>query len=131
MDNPSVSPECKPKDLTGRKAAWFFWYLPILLIIVGSSWNDGRVWLWVPAFLVMGVGCLANQRGAGEPTATSPHLCSFLRLFSWHYRASGWCRYVPVSFSLSSSVHAASRVVPRFRWASTEAELDLCLRPAS
>lgn len=66
MDNSSRSSECSAKDLTGRKAAWFFWYLPIFLVIVGESWSRGRVWLWTPAFLVMGVGCLANAAQCGR-----------------------------------------------------------------
>jgi hypothetical protein len=60
MDNPCGSNECSARDLTGRRPAWLLWYVPIILVIVGSGWNRGRVWLWVPAFLVMGVGCLAN-----------------------------------------------------------------------
>ena len=60
MDSSVEGKGCSPNDLTGRKTAWLLWYLPIVLVIVGSSWNRGRVWLWMPAFLVMGVGCLAN-----------------------------------------------------------------------
>lgn len=66
MDNSSRSNECSASDLTGRKAAWFLWYLPILLVIVGGSWSRGRIWLWVPAFAVMGVGCLANAACCGR-----------------------------------------------------------------
>jgi hypothetical protein len=66
MDNSCNSGECSTKDLTGRKAAWFLWYVPILFVIVGSSWSRGRVWLWVPAFVVMGVGCLANAARCGR-----------------------------------------------------------------
>ena len=67
MDNPSGgSPECESKDLIGRKAAWFFWYFPIFLLIVGGSWSRGRVWLWVPAFVVMGAGCLINAARCGR-----------------------------------------------------------------
>lgn len=54
------------KTCPGRKAAWFLWYLPIILVIVGSSWSRGRVWLWVPAFVVMGMGCLANAARCGR-----------------------------------------------------------------
>jgi len=60
MDNSVEGKGCSPTDLTGRKTAWLLWYVPIIFVIVGSGWNRGRVWLWVPAFLVMGVGCLAN-----------------------------------------------------------------------
>ena len=66
MDNRGDSKECSANDLTGRKTAWFIWYVPILLVIVGSSWSRGRVWLWVPAFAVMGVGCLANAVRCGR-----------------------------------------------------------------
>ena len=60
MDNAGGSKECSPGDLTGRKAAWLLWYLPIALLVVGLNWDRGRVWLWIPAFVVMGVGCLVN-----------------------------------------------------------------------
>jgi hypothetical protein len=66
MDNACGPRECAARDLTGRKTAWFLWYLPILLVIVGSSWNRGRVWLWMPAFVAMGVGCLANAARCGR-----------------------------------------------------------------
>jgi len=56
MDNGCGSGECSAKDLTGRKTGWFLWYLPILLVIVGSSWNRGRVWLWGASFCCDGRG---------------------------------------------------------------------------
>jgi hypothetical protein len=66
MNNSSGSGGCSPNDLTGRKTAWLLWYLPIVLVIVGSIWNRGRVWLWVPAFVVMGAGCLTNIARCGR-----------------------------------------------------------------
>jgi len=66
MDNSAGSKGCSPNDLIEGKTAWFFWYLPILLVIVGDSWSRGRVWLWTPAFLVMGIGCLANIARCGR-----------------------------------------------------------------
>lgn len=60
MDNSRRSTGCSPGDLTGQKAAWILWYLPIVLLVVGLNWDRGRVWLWIPAFAVMGAGCLAN-----------------------------------------------------------------------
>jgi hypothetical protein len=65
-DSGSSTKGCSPDDLTGGWAAWFLWYAPILFVIVGSSWSRGRVWLWVPAFVVMGVGCLANAARCGR-----------------------------------------------------------------
>ena len=66
MENSGGSSQCSARDLTGRKTAWFLWYVPILLVIVGSSWDRGRLWLWVPAFAVMGAGCLANAVRCGR-----------------------------------------------------------------
>jgi len=66
MDNSVDGKGCSPNDLTARKSAWLLWYLPIVLVIVGSSWNRGRVWLWVPAFVVMDVGCLLNAARCGR-----------------------------------------------------------------
>ena len=66
MDNSCDPSECSARDLTGRKTAWFLWYVPIILVIVGSSWSRARVWLWVPAFVMMGVGCLANTARCGR-----------------------------------------------------------------
>jgi len=65
MDNSCGSSECSARDLRQR-TAWLFWYVPILLVIVGSNWSRGRVWLWIPAFLAMGVGCLANAARYGR-----------------------------------------------------------------
>ena len=42
MDNSVNSKGCSPNDLTARKLAWLLWYLPIVLIIVGSSWSRGK-----------------------------------------------------------------------------------------
>jgi len=35
-------------------------------LIVGSYWQKGRLLLWIPAFLVMGVACLANAARCGR-----------------------------------------------------------------
>ena len=66
MDNGGGSKGCSPGDLTGQKAAWLLWYLPIALLVVGLNWNRGRVWVWIPAFVVMGVGCLINAARCGR-----------------------------------------------------------------
>ncbi len=58
--------DCSPNDLMGFKTAWFLWYVPIAVLVVGSSWTRGRVWMWVPALLVMGLGCLANASRCGR-----------------------------------------------------------------
>jgi len=53
-------------DLTAKKAAWLLWYIPAAVVLLGSFWARGRPWLWIPAFLVMGGGCLANANGCGR-----------------------------------------------------------------
>jgi hypothetical protein len=60
VDNCCDAEQCSTNDLTGEKAAWLLWYLPIGLLFVGLGWERGRIWLWVPALVVMGVACLVN-----------------------------------------------------------------------
>ena len=42
------------------------WFLPAMALIVGSYWQRGRLLLWIPAFLVMGVACLVNAARCGR-----------------------------------------------------------------
>ncbi len=51
-----------PLDLTASRAAWFFGYGPVAVILAGSFWAAGRNWVWAGAFCVMGIGCLMNAR---------------------------------------------------------------------
>lgn len=60
------SKNCSPSDLTTRKIAWLLWCLPIVLLIIGASWASERVWLWVPALTVMGIGCMINAASCGR-----------------------------------------------------------------
>jgi hypothetical protein len=39
MGNSGGSSQCFARELTVRKTAWFLWYVPILLVIVGASWS--------------------------------------------------------------------------------------------
>lgn len=57
---------CKPNDLVSQRSGIFLWCLPIAAVIVGSSWPSMRPWLWIPAFLIMGVGCLVNASRCGR-----------------------------------------------------------------
>jgi hypothetical protein len=47
-------------DLTHDKLGFALWCLPATALIAGLAIPNVRVWLWIPAFLVMGVACLAN-----------------------------------------------------------------------
>lgn len=63
--------ECCPtsanrNDLIANKAVWLLWYVPAAAVLVGSSWAQGRIWLWIPSFLVMGGACLANASRCGR-----------------------------------------------------------------
>jgi len=34
--------------------------------LVGLFWHAATIWLWIPAFLVMGIGCIANAARCGR-----------------------------------------------------------------
>ncbi len=62
----AVSQCCEANDLVGRKSGILLWCLPTLAIFVGLNWNAARPWLWIPALLVMGIGCVVNARRCGR-----------------------------------------------------------------
>ena len=57
---------CKIRDLTCGGSAILLWCLPVVALVVGSYWRKAALWLWIPAFLVMGVACLANAARCGR-----------------------------------------------------------------
>lgn len=57
---------CPSKDLACGKSAVFLWYIPTLAVFVGLAWTRTLPWLWVPAFLVMGVACVMNAARCGR-----------------------------------------------------------------
>ncbi len=64
--SPAPAPSCQANDLTCGRMGLFLWCLPIVAVIVGSSWTNARPWLWIPAFLIMGIACLANAARCGR-----------------------------------------------------------------
>ena len=62
----AVSQCCEANDLVGRRSGILLWCLPTLAILVGLNWNVARPWLWIPALLVMGIGCVVNARRCGR-----------------------------------------------------------------
>jgi hypothetical protein len=46
--------------------AILLWFLPVIALTVGSYWQKGRIILWIPAFLVMGVTCLVHAGRCGR-----------------------------------------------------------------
>ncbi len=61
---PTVS--CSGRDLVASRAALWLWGLPGVLLLVGMVWEDVRGPLWVVAFLVGGVACVANAARCGR-----------------------------------------------------------------
>ena len=57
---------CKSSDLALTWNAVLLWCLPVVALIIGSYWPRGRLLLWIPAFLVMGVACLVNAARCGR-----------------------------------------------------------------
>jgi hypothetical protein len=58
--------DCQAQDLICGKSAFLLWCLPICAIFVGLGWPEARPWLWVPAFLLMGVACVVNAARCGR-----------------------------------------------------------------
>jgi hypothetical protein len=58
--------DCKSRDLTRGWRAVFFWCLPVLALVAGSDFQRARLWLWIPALIVMGAACLANAARCGR-----------------------------------------------------------------
>jgi hypothetical protein len=58
---------CADDDLVrGKRSFVLLWGLPMALVALGLVWPHARVWLWVPAGVVAGLGCLANASRCGR-----------------------------------------------------------------
>jgi hypothetical protein len=57
---------CQSQDLACGRSAILLWYLPVFALFIGLGWTEARPWLWIPAFLVMGIACLANAARCGR-----------------------------------------------------------------
>lgn len=57
---------CRKEDLACGGSALVLWYLPGFALFVGLAWVEARPWLWIPAFLVMGIACLVNAARCGR-----------------------------------------------------------------
>ena len=53
-------------DLVCGRSVILLWYLPAFALIIGLNSAAARAWLWIPAFLVMGVACLVNAVRCGR-----------------------------------------------------------------
>jgi hypothetical protein len=57
---------CQAQDLACGKSAILFWCLPAFALFIGFGWTEARPWLWIPAFLVMGIACVVNAARCGR-----------------------------------------------------------------
>lgn len=57
---------CEPNDLVSQKSGLLLWCLPTVALFVGLAWRDQFALFWIPAFLIMGIGCLVNARHCGR-----------------------------------------------------------------
>ncbi len=65
-DKPEIVSGCREADdLVGKRSGLWLWCLPTLLFIVGLNWETVRPWLWIPALLVMRIGCALNAKRCG------------------------------------------------------------------
>jgi hypothetical protein len=48
------------EDLAQGRLGFAFWCVGVVALIVGLVVPNLRTWLWIPAFLVMGIACVAN-----------------------------------------------------------------------
>jgi hypothetical protein len=60
------SQSCQASDLACGNSAAVLWYLPAIAVVAGLSWTQARLWLWVPAFLIMGAACVINAARCGR-----------------------------------------------------------------
>lgn len=51
---------CTTRDLARGGSGVLLWCLPIVAVLVGWHYPKARLVLWISAFLVMGLACLAN-----------------------------------------------------------------------
>lgn len=65
-DERKSSGEQRPSDLVCQGTSIWLWCLPTLALVAGANWNAARAWLWIPALLIMGAGCLVNARRCGR-----------------------------------------------------------------
>ena len=66
-DRSAISSECcDAKDLVRQKTGILLWCVPTIALVAGLSLATLRPWIWIPAFLIMGVGCLMNASRCGR-----------------------------------------------------------------
>lgn len=60
------APQCQQRDWTCNYGGLLVWCLPAVALIAGLDSPLVRTWLWIPAFLIMGFGCVANAARCGR-----------------------------------------------------------------
>jgi hypothetical protein len=80
-------------DLVHKRIGLLVWCVPIAALIVGDLWVTARIWLWIPAFTVMGMACLANAARCGRVHC---YLTGPVFLFAAIYTALSALHLVPL-----------------------------------
>ncbi|MGB2640561.1 MAG: hypothetical protein WAN32_16545, partial [Candidatus Acidiferrum sp.] len=106
--NSSVAARCEADDLLRGWKCVLLWCVPICAVIAGMSWPRGRPWLWIPAFLVMGIACLANAARCGRLHC---YLTGPLFLLAAAYVAFAELRVVPMRAGMFVDVVSAAAVL--------------------
>ncbi|MGH7563446.1 MAG: hypothetical protein ACREK5_03370 [Gemmatimonadota bacterium] len=56
---------CRPGEVRGLGAV-LGWAVPIAMIVLGSILEEWILWLWIPAFLAIGITCSVNAARCGR-----------------------------------------------------------------
>lgn len=56
---------CRPGEVRGLPAV-LGWAVPFALIVLGSIVEEWILWLWIPAFLAIGITCSINAARCGR-----------------------------------------------------------------
>lgn len=111
---------CRPGEMRGAVAV-LGWGVPIVAIAIGSFVPDLTLWLWTPAFAVMGVTCLVNVRRCGRVHcyATGPlflAMAMFLAAVAAGWAPAAWIG--PASIAVVAGVvlaYGSELVAGRYR----------------
>lgn len=118
--NRDRSDACRPDEMGGL-GALLGWGVPIAAIAIGSFVHELALWLWTPAFAVMGVTCMINVRRCGRVHcyATGPlflAMAAFLVAVAAGWAPEAW--FGPASIAVVVGVvlaYGSELVLGRYR----------------
>lgn len=65
-NSPGTGASCVANDWACSGKGLLIWGTSAVAFIAGDHWVSARPWLWFAAFLVAGVGCVANAARCGR-----------------------------------------------------------------